>query len=145
MSQPSTPTALDIAQNDLARSPATTTPARSAHSIRRTSHIDMVRTGATTQDGVALAGTARDTLGQNDRAERKDCFRCVPRECTVGKVVSGLKSYQRQPRYLLLYGCGSPGGTTPVAATWSAKLGRALVAASESPPFFLRHGDGKLR
>ncbi len=51
---------------DLIRSPATSTPRRAPDSIRRTSHIDMIRTGETTQDGVRLVGTARDTSTDAD-------------------------------------------------------------------------------
>ena len=40
--------------------PATSTPPRVAGSVRRTSHIDMIPTGATMEDGVLLVGAARD-------------------------------------------------------------------------------------
>ncbi len=56
-----TSTTLDLASDGLVRNPSTSTPLRAANSIRRTSHIDMIRTGTTTQDGVLLVGAARDT------------------------------------------------------------------------------------
>lgn len=43
-----------------ARNPATSTPARRPGLLRRTSHVDMSRLGASMQDGVLLAGSARD-------------------------------------------------------------------------------------
>ena len=59
----STPsTTLDLAIDALVRAPSTSTPLRAANSIRRTSHIDMIKTGTTTQDGVLLVGAARDTI-----------------------------------------------------------------------------------
>jgi hypothetical protein len=62
MSQSSKSAPLSSADRGLARSPATVTPPRTANSIRRTSHIDMIRTGKTTDDGVCLVGAARDTI-----------------------------------------------------------------------------------
>ena len=50
----------------LVRKPATATPARTAGSIRRTSHMDMIPQGATTQLGLALVGGARDVLTRHD-------------------------------------------------------------------------------
>ncbi len=62
MSQTPPSTILDLADDTLVRTPSTATPPRVPESIRRTSHIDMIRTGATTPDGVVLIGAARDTI-----------------------------------------------------------------------------------
>ena len=83
MSQAPTSTAHELANDLLPRTPSTSTPPRAANSIRRTSHIDMIRTGATTQDGVLLVGAARDTI--TDEEEVGSILAAASIRATVGR------------------------------------------------------------